>query len=296
MKRLSLYLLSILVVGAPEQTFADILQKWERKPISVALQVKAERIIFMDKNVKVGYPAELEGKVRIQSTGGAVYLKALETFSPTRFEFRDIATGEIFLFDIVAHKKITNSTEPIRIISDSVVEKQSATLNQDDYIVDDDVVSKTPQLPIPAALTRYAAQSLYAPLRTIEVLEGVRRVAHRLPEKITTLLPAYPIIAKPLMSWQLDGYVVTAIRLQNRGTTRINLDPRELQGRFYAATFQHNWLDSYGSTEDTTTVYLVTEGYANNAIIPETKIYKAPKKLKKTTVTTQKYVTQKSGK
>ncbi|AIJ31194.1 MULTISPECIES: TIGR03749 family integrating conjugative element protein [Pasteurellaceae] len=296
MKRLSLCLLSILAVGTTEQAFADILQKWERKPIPVALQVKAERIIFMDKNVKVGYPAELEGKVRIQSTGGAVYLKALETFPATRFEFRDVVTGEIFLFDIGAHSKVNNPTEAIKVISDSIVEKQSGSLNQDDYIANDEVDNKIPQLPIPAALTRYAAQSLYAPLRTVEPLDGVRRVAHRLPEKITTLLPAYPITANPLMSWQLDNYVVTAIRLQNRGVSRIILDPRELQGRFYAATFQHNWLGGYGSTEDTTTVYLVTEGHANNAVIPETKIYKAPKKVKKTTVTTRKTVTPQSTK
>lgn len=295
MKRLPLCLLSFLAFSMSEQAFADILMKWDRKPIPVALQVNTERIIFMDKNVKVGYPAELEGKLRIQSTGGAVYLKALGIFQATRLEFRDVATGEIFLFDIGAHKKVSNPTEAIRVVADSIVEKQSGSLNQDD-LAETEVVTRTPQLPIPAALTRYAAQSLYAPLRTVEPLEGVRRVAHRLPEKITTLLPAYPITANPLMSWQLDNYVVTAVRLQNRGVSRITLDPRELQGRFYAATFQHNWLGGYGSSEDTTTVYLVTEGHANNAVIPETKIYKAPKKVKKTTVTTRKNVIPQSTK
>lgn len=295
MKRLPLCLLSFLAFSMSEQAFADILMKWDRKPIPVALQVNTERIIFMDKNVKVGYPAELEGKLRIQSTGGAVYLKALGIFQATRLEFRDVATGEIFLFDIGAHKKVSNPTEVIRVVADSIVEKQSGSLNQDD-LAETEVVTRTPQLPIPAALTRYAAQSLYAPLRTVEPLEEVRRVAHRLPEKITTLLPAYPITANPLMSWQLDNYVVTAVRLQNRGVSRITLDPRELQGRFYAATFQHNWLGGYGSSEDTTTVYLVTEGHANNAVIPETKIYKAPKKVKKTTVTTRKNVIPQSTK
>ncbi|MCI5764656.1 MAG: TIGR03749 family integrating conjugative element protein [[Actinobacillus] rossii] len=295
MKRLPLCLLSFLAFSMSEQAFADILMKWDRKPIPVALQVNTERIIFMDKNVKVGYPAELEGKLRIQSTGGAVYLKALGIFQATRLEFRDVATGEIFLFDIGAHKKVSNPTEAIRVVADSIVEKQSGSLNQDD-LAETEVVTRTPQLPIPAALTRYAAQSLYAPLRTVEPLEEVRRVAHRLPEKITTLLPAYPITANPLMSWQLDNYVVTAVRLQNRGVSRITLDPRELQGRFYAATFQHNWLGGYGSSEDTTTVYLVTEGHANNAVIPETKIYKAPKKVKKTTVTTRKNVIPQSTK
>ncbi len=80
---------------------------------------------FVDKNVKVGYPAELDGKLRIQSTGGAVYLKALETFPSTRIEFRDVSTGEIFLFDIVSATKVANPEESIRMVFDSAVEKQS---------------------------------------------------------------------------------------------------------------------------------------------------------------------------
>lgn len=290
MKVLTLLLL-VVATTVSQTALADILLKRDRKPLPIALQVEKERIIFMDKNVKVGYPSELDGKIRIQSTGGAVYLKALNDFPATRFEFRDVATGEIFLFDVVASHKINNPEEPIRIVAEASVATQSSSVNQDDQV---DIESATPpQLPVPAALTRYAAQSLYAPLRTVEPLVGVHRVAHRLPTKITTLLPAYPIVATPLMSWQLDKYVVTAIRLQNRGTSRIVLDPRELQGRFYAATFQHNWLGGYGSTEDTTTVYIVTEGYANNAVIPETKPYKAPKKVKKVT-TTQKTVVKPS--
>ncbi len=282
MKRLPILFASLLI-SFSGSSFADVLMKWERKPLPIALQVEKERIIFVDKNVKVGYPAELDGKLRIQSTGGAVYLKALETFPSTRIEFRDVSTGEIFLFDIVSATKVANPEESIRMVFDSAVEKQSFSTNRDDE-PDLSLTGTRPQLPIPAALTRYAAQSLYAPLRAVEPLEGVRRVAHRLPKKITTLLPAYSIEATPLISWQLDEYVVTAIRLQNKGNSQITLNPRELQGQFYAATFQHNWLGGYGGNEDTTTLYLVTEGYANNALIPETHPVKpVGKKVKKTT-------------
>ncbi|UQX73624.1 TIGR03749 family integrating conjugative element protein [Mannheimia haemolytica] len=283
MKRLPILLMSLIGLSFSSHSVADVLMKWERKPLPIALQVDKERIIFVDKNVKVGYPAELDGKLRIQSTGGAVYLKALETFPSTRIEFRDVSTGEIFLFDIVSATKVANPEESIRMVFDIAVEKQSFSTNRDDE-PDLSLTGTRPQLPIPAALTRYAAQSLYAPLRAVEPLEGVRRVAHRLPKKITTLLPAYSIDATPLISWQLDYYVVTAIRLQNKGNSQITLDPRELQGQFYAATFQHNWLGRYGSNEDTTTLYLVTEGYANNALIPETRQVKpVTKKVKKTT-------------
>lgn len=114
-----------LLISFSGSSFADVLMKWERKPLPIALQVEKERIIFVDKNVKVGYPAELDGKLRIQSTGGAVYLKALETFPSTRIEFRDVSTGEIFLFDIVSATKVANPEESIRMVFDSAVEKQS---------------------------------------------------------------------------------------------------------------------------------------------------------------------------
>lgn len=290
MKRNVLNKLIVLFIGGCALTAqADILMKWQRIPLSVDLQVEKERVILVDKNVKVGYPKSLEGKLRLQSTGGAVYIKALEAFPTARLQLKDMLTNEIILIDVAAKEKVANSEETIRLIYEGKLENQSGNLNYDET-VENITESPAPQLPVPAALTRYAAQMLYAPLRTVEPVPGVRQVAHRLPAKITTLLPALPVNATPLMSWQLDDYVVTAIRLQNRGAHRLELDPRELQGRFYAATFQHTWLGGYGSTEDTTTVYLVTDGYPNKAIIPETKTYSPPKKVKKTTTIVVKKV------
>ena len=69
-----------------------------------------------------------------------------------------------------------------------------------------------------------------------------------------------PVTAIPLASWQVNATTVTAIRLQNQSGQRITLDPRELQGQFTAAAFQHDWLGPRGLAEDTTVVYSVTEG------------------------------------
>ncbi len=287
MKKLTL-LLTAAFVFSPVAS-ADVLMKWARKPLPVDLQIEKERIIFVDKNVKVGYPPELDNKLRIQSTGGAVYLKATADFPKTRLHLMDLATGEMILLDVQAKSSVVNADEPIRLVYENKVENQKAVYNQEVSANNEPIPNARPTLPVPAALTRYAAQMFYAPLRTVEPLDGVRQVAHRLPTPIKTLLPALPIRATPLLAWQLDEYVVTAIRLQNQGQSRIDLDPRELQGRFYAATFQHHWLGGYGSPEDTTTLYLVTEGYPNQSVIPQSNTYK-PKKLKKvtTTVTTTK--------
>lgn len=101
MKKLTL-LLSAAFIFSPMTASADVLMKWARKPLPIDLQIEKERILFVDKNVKVGYPPELDSKLRIQSTGGAVYLKATADFPKTRLQLMDVATGEIILLDVQA--------------------------------------------------------------------------------------------------------------------------------------------------------------------------------------------------
>ncbi|MGV6989229.1 TIGR03749 family integrating conjugative element protein [Testudinibacter sp. P80/BLE/0925] len=287
---------------------AEVLVKWQRTPIPISLSVDNERIIFVDRNVKVGYPPILDNKLRIQNAGGALYLKPTQPFEKTRLQLQDMATGEIILLDVQSQATTSNvearsTQEPIRILYDVAVESNRAVkmpsvdVERESLSSASASINPKPSLPIPAALTRYAAQSLYAPLRTVEPLEGVRRVATRLPKMLTTLLPAAPITATPLESWQLGEYVVTAIRLKNRSATRITLDPRDLQGRFYAATFQHQWLGINGTSEDTTTLYLITVGSADKAVIPAANqqnkakpVKKTVKKMIKTTVNTTQQV------
>lgn len=114
--------------------------------------------------------------------------------------------------------------------------------------------------PIPVALTRYAAQSLYAPLRTVESLPGVRRVPLKLRSELPTLLPSENVSSAPIAAWRLGDYWVTAVKLRNRGSATVQLDPRQLQAKLFTATFQHAFLGPVGSAEDTTIAYLVTRG------------------------------------
>ncbi|EOT2530834.1 DUF3438 family protein, partial [Escherichia coli] len=72
--RPAVMMMSLSVLSLTAQ--ADELMKWERIPLNIPLKVGQERVIFADKNVRVGFPPALNGKLRVQSTGGAVYLKA----------------------------------------------------------------------------------------------------------------------------------------------------------------------------------------------------------------------------
>ena len=75
---------------------------WERMPLAVPLKVGQERIVFIDRNVRVGVPAGVGKRLRVQSAGGAVYLRASEPIEPTRLQLQDADTGALILLDIAA--------------------------------------------------------------------------------------------------------------------------------------------------------------------------------------------------
>ncbi|MFW0756426.1 TIGR03749 family integrating conjugative element protein [Pseudomonas sp. H11T01] len=239
---------ALMLWGAAAQ--AVELMHWERLPLAVPLVINQERVVFVDEDVRVGLPSTLSGKLRVQSTGGTLYLRASEAIAPTRLQLQSVATGEIILLDIAATPG-EQPLEPVRIL-------QNAQPQATDGEPSTAPVAK--RTPIPVALTRYAAQSLYAPLRTVESLPGVRRVPLKLRTELPTLLPSENVSSTPLAAWRLGEYWVTAVKLRNRGAETVPLDPRRLQAQLFAASFQHAFLGPVGSAEDTTVAYLVTRG------------------------------------
>ncbi|ASV39764.1 TIGR03749 family integrating conjugative element protein [Pseudomonas sp. NS1(2017)] len=242
------------------------IMHWERLPLAVPLHVGQERIIFIDRNVRVGVPRTLTDALRIQSTGGALYLRASAPIAPTRLQLQDVRSGEIILIDIAATAADDQpSLEPVKIVKAATASHRS----QDDSASSGlgagstgDTPSQTASdprgSPLPVVLTRYAAQSLYAPLRTLEPLSGVTQIKQRRELDLSLLLPTQPIVSTLLGAWQLDDHIVTAVKLRNTSEQTLNLDPRALQGDFLTATFQHPNLGPSGLTTDTTVVYLVT--------------------------------------
>lgn len=281
MKR-PLILLCLLMVSGLTQ--AVELMKWERIPLQIPLTVGQERIVFVNKNVRVGFPPSLNGKVRIQSTGGAVYFDAREAFPVTRIELQNKENGEVILLDVSAVPgKVTR--EPVKLVYDGELatatasDRQSVSgdagssskSNSPASETDTTPARKTPKLsaPLPVVLTRYAAQSLYGPVRTVEPVPGISPVSLKLPSSITTLMPGEPVSVTPMAAWSLLGDSVVALQVRNRSAGKVVLDPRELQGQFETATFQHRWLGRAGTPEDTTVVYLVIQGRPEGAFISE---------------------------
>lgn len=240
---------------APLLGFASIghaieILRWERLPLTVRLVVGQERVIFVDRNVRVGVPTSIGDRLRVQSAGGALYLKASAPIEPTRVHVKDTSSGALILLDVAAEEAPdATPLEPIRIIDGSHTEASAR-------------VAENPPIstatPVPVVLTRYAAQSFYAPLRTIEPVPGLVRVATRRNVALDTLLPTVPVRANAMAAWRLGDHWVTAVRVTNTAQHWLVLDPRALQGNFLAATFQHVDLGPAGDPTDTTMLYLIT--------------------------------------
>lgn len=284
---LSLSLLPPVLMFTAPPALAEELMKWERIPLQIPLAVGQERVLFADKNVRVGFPPALNGKLRVQSSGGAVYLKADSAFPQTRLQLQDVENGEVILLDVTASDK--GSAEPVRIVYSGEVTSVSSNDtpgpsngNSVTSGADDGSQAKRKKIkhsaPLPVVLTRYAAQSLYGPVRTVEAVQGIRPVNHHLPGRITTLYPSEPLTITPLAGWDTGSRNVVALKVQNTASRKITLDPRLLQGQFVTATFQHRYLGPVGTPEDTTTLYLVTAGRPDGAFIAEPAV--TPKAVK----------------
>lgn len=224
--------------------------------------------MFIDRNVRVGVPTTLAGRLRVQSAGGALYLRASEPIEPTRLQLQDADNGTLILLDIVAEPAQAGraAMEPVRIV-EAEGPAQRYGEAQTSQASDGSAETTSPpraahETPVPVVLTRYAAQNLYAPLRTVESVPGVTRVNLRRHLPLDALLPTLPVQARAIAAWRLDDLRVTAVRLVNRSTRWLALDPRELLGDFTTATFQHSSLGPAGTSEDTSVVYLVTRGMA----------------------------------
>lgn len=135
--RLRRFLLSLVcLVTLPVQ--AVELVRWERIPLPVALHVGQERIVFVNRNVRVGFPPELKGKLRVQSTGGAVYLQPGAQFARTRLVLQDVENGEMILLDISADEG-KNILEPVSLVYQGDV--SSSTGNGDVAVVDNNTAT-----------------------------------------------------------------------------------------------------------------------------------------------------------
>ena len=230
---------------------------WNKAPIAIPLVVGEERLVHFPDSVSIGLPQSLTPLLRSQSINGTLYLLARQAFEPTRVMVRSETDGPIYVLDISAAPggADSRSLPDVQVLLQAS-QKPPQDLSEDAG-ADQSTSDKQSQSLGYAALTRYAAQQLYAPTRLIPRQPGVVAIPVN-PEPVD-LVVGGKIEAVPVATWKAGLRYVTAVKLINRTRQPVVLDPRELRGSWLAATFQHNRLLPAGSEADTTVVYLVSD-------------------------------------
>lgn len=222
---------------------------WNKAPIAIPLVVGEERLVHFPDSVSIGLPQALTPLLRSQSINGTVYLLAKHSFEPTRVMVRSETDGPMYVLDISASfgDAEGRSLPDMQILLETPQDAGAAESKYD----------KRSRPWGYAALTRYAAQQLYAPTRLIPRQSGV--VSIPVNGEPVDLMYGAKVEAVPVAAWKVGLQYVTAVKLTNRTQRAVVLDPRELRGSWLAATFQHNRLLPAGNEADTTAVYLVSD-------------------------------------
>jgi len=244
-------LLLTVLLGVPLGVNAEVRDVpdrvvWDRTPIRVVLPVGTERMVhFPDHAVRVGVPDTLP--LRTLSMDGTVYWRAEAPFAPVRVIVQGLDEGSgHYLIDLEA----LASAPAVPL---SIVRSRSGASEREPMAVPADPPHQNLDY---VALTRFAAQQMYAPARLRPAHPQVRQLA--VAQDPVALVRGGAVSALPLTTWRHRGLYVTVVRLQNQTATATVLDPRDLRGDWLAATFQHARLLPHGDEADTTAAYLLS--------------------------------------
>ena len=249
----------VLLTVAAATVIADDPQRvlWDKRPISIHLQVGHERIIHFPDDVRYWLPDRVKRQVSALAANGVLYIRATEPFPTTRIRVQGLNDQQVYLLDITASETAAASDELIVMTKENSRNRSkeaTAYKTTEDWRI---------------RLTRYAAQQLYAPERLVDADSAIKRI----PVELKTSIPLIRgglIEAVPIASWQGHGLTVTAIRVSNlsRQSLQLQFDRSDslqaldlsylVRGDWLTATLQHDRLGAMGDETDTTTLYLVS--------------------------------------
>ena len=224
--------------------------------IKLQLDVDQEVQLNFEKPLSsIGIPDEIKNNIKTQLIDSRIWIKVTKAFKPTRVLIKSVK-GEISVFSLSAIPK-QQKTQEYPIKYNIVSERRQA---------DESPGKKKIEIKAGAnyiALTRFVAQSFYAPKRLIKKIDVVRVPINT--NKLITLFSCSKnlacngnVSALPLASWKSSHYYISAVLLKNITKQQIVLDPRDLLGKWKSTTFHFNRLGRTGSLTDTSVVYLIS--------------------------------------
>lgn len=243
---------------------------WDKSIIKLDLVVGVEQMVVFPSDGAVGLPAVLNNKslFRTLFTSGTAYWTALQDFGTQRVKVR-LASGEFVLFDITAHgeKQPPASVDRIEVVFQDP--KASPGISSQRHTA----AGQTPMLERMLGAIRYAAQDVYAPVRLVDTLDGIRTVPTGLSGNLNRLYDQgrhTGLVIVPYKAWSIDGLYVTAFIVSNEHAHSMALDNRKVMHvaqsqrsgvapHFLASSFFEPVVQKRGTPGDRTTLFVVTD-------------------------------------
>ena len=252
--------------------------EWRSKPIKIPLQVGEQRLIHFPDHVVFGRPRSLADKLDADSMQGTLYLTAQEEFAPTQVKVKLNDSGDIVLLELVAVPRAGAPLDEVLISvpgseagTGVVAEAGSGTGadSQKSAPVVENPLAGTPfdtsgdAAISPEEMIQFAAREFYAPPRLRTNEPRLNRTALNSAEDMRDLFidTSYGIFdVTPIAAWQsTSGQYLTAIKLVNRKSAPVKVNPFHLNMQYAYAAAQHIQLNQNNVPGDTTMLYVISD-------------------------------------
>ena len=221
---------------------------YQLAPVRIPLPMGRERTVSLPGPFVLHAPEGFDSLVRSQIIERTAYLQSLAPFHSLRVVAEDLATGRQIPMDLVSVPDDGSPQRPLEVFLPAQARQGGS---------DDRGEREVPSLDM-VALTRHAAQVLYAPRRLIPSTPAVRQVPVN-TAPVDGLYRGWSVETVPIGAWRSGDLYVTAVRFTNTGGQAMDLDLQEVRGKWLAATAQHTRLLASDPAWRTTTVYLVCD-------------------------------------
>ena len=248
---------------------SEEVRVWNNTPMTVVLPVNQDVRVIFPVPVDIQVPADtMQVLESLAPNQTVVYWKASASFDTSRVIATSLDRKTVYLLDLVA----TADAQPIAVR----IEDPNRIINTASPDSEARTVSGQPKAsltdPAEIVLTRFAAQSLYAPARLVPTNSNI------FPVEDVSLPSDFPLMdsqqgeyydVKVVGAWSGYGRYITAVMVTNRSNVAVRINPAFVNGNFTHITPQHLWLDSAGSLENRTTLYLISDVPFASAIVED---------------------------
>ena len=263
MRHIQFFIVMFIAFGASPTFAEDVVKVWNNEPLSLHLKTGRQTRVNFPTRVYIQAPLGITGSLISEAPNRQmVFWTAKEDFEKGTV----IATSEdgrdVYLIDVFASSQ--------GLASDIVIEDPRRTLEK--MAAEPEAIAPEIDDPAEVILTRFVAQTLYAPQRLVPADPNIQQLeTPELPSDFPLLQPqlgeSYAI--EIIGQWMGYGHYLTAVLVKNTSDIPVKTSGAFVRGNFTNITPHHRYLSARGDLEDRTAFYLISDRPFQDAVMED---------------------------